>query len=79
MAEKCMALSSKCFTFKPNDNMLNHVFDDLFYHAFITLIAQHAPIISNSQTLSAPPFWRLQIDQPTSTPQTVGYDAFVAL
>jgi hypothetical protein len=79
MAEKCMALSTSSFTFKPDGNMLNYVFDNLSYNAFNTLIAQHAPKLSNSQMLSAPPFWRLQIDRPVNTPQTVGYNAFVAL
>ncbi len=81
MAQKYKALSTfKCSTFQPNDNLLKHVFDDLSYKTSNTLMAQHAPILSDLQidfTLSAPPFWRLQIDRPTSTLQTVGYNAFV--
>jgi len=49
---------------------------------YMALSTQHTPILSDSQidfTLSAPPSWRLQIDRPTSTPQTVGYSAFITL
>jgi hypothetical protein len=57
--------------------MLKHVFDDLSYNTSNTLVAQHTLILSGSLMLSIPPFWRLQINRPTSTPQTVGYSAFV--
>ena len=83
MAKKNMALStSKCFTFKPDNYMLQHVFDDLSYNTSNTLIAQHTPIPSDPQIdsiLSAPPSWRLQIDKPTNMSQTVGYSAFITL
>jgi hypothetical protein len=83
MAKKYMALSTpKCSTSEPDDDMLKHVFDDLSHNTSNILVAQHTPILSGSQIdfmLSAPPSWRLQIDRPTSTPQTVGYSAFVTL
>ncbi len=81
-----MVLStSRCSTLEPDDDMLQHVFDDLPYYTSNTLITQyteHTPILSDSQIdfmLSAPPSWKLQIDRPTSTPQTIGYSAFIAL
>jgi len=78
-----MALStSRYSTFEPDDDMCKHVFDDLSYNTFNTLIAQHTPILSDSQIgfmLSAPPSWRLQIDRPTTLSQTVGYNAFITL
>jgi hypothetical protein len=82
MAKKYLALSTS--TFEPDGVMLKHVFNDLSYNGSDPLITQHTPILSNSQTqidfmLSAPPSWKLQIDRPTSTPQTAGYSAFIAL
>ena len=75
MAKKTIALSTfKCSTLEHND--------DLSYKTSNTLIAEHAHILSDPQIdfmLSAPPSWRLQIDRPTSTPQTVGYNAFITL
>ena len=83
MAQKYMALSTSRYpTFESNDDMLKHVFDDLSNNTSNILIAQHIPILSGSPIdfmLSAPPSWKLQIDRPTSTPQTVGYSAFIAL
>lgn len=79
MAKKYMSLST---SFEPDDDMLKHVFDDLSHNTSNTLIAQHTPILSDPQLdfmLSAPPSWKLQIDKPTNTPQTVGYSAFIAL
>ena len=81
MAKKHMALStSRCSIFEPDDDMLKHVFDDLSYNTSNILITQHTSILSDPQIdfmLSAPPSWKLQIDKPTSTPQTVGYNAFI--
>ena len=79
MAKKFITLSTstnECskFTFESGN--------DLLYNTSNTLIAQNTPILFNSQIgfmLSAPPFWRLQIDKPTSTPQSVGYGTFVTL
>ena len=62
--------------------MLHHVFDDLSYTTSNILITQHTPVLSDPQLdfmLSAPPSWKLQIDRPSNTPQTVGYSAFIAL
>jgi hypothetical protein len=80
--ENMALLTSKCSTFKPNNDMFKHAFDDLSYNTSNSLIAQYTPILSNSQIgfiLLAPPFWRLQIDRPASIPQTVGYGAFIML
>jgi hypothetical protein len=83
MANRYLALStSRCSTLEPDNDMLKHVFDDLSHNTSNTLITQHTPILSGSQIdfmLSAPPSWKLQIDRPTSTPQTVGYNAFITL
>lgn len=74
LAKTYMALSTfRCSTLEPDNDMLKHVFENLSYNTPNTLMAQHSPILSNSQidfTLSAPPSWRLLIDRPSSTPNS---------
>jgi len=81
MVQRLMASSTpKCHTSELDKNSPKYIFTDL--SSIDTLHVQQTHNLSNPliyPMLSAPPPWKLDVDRPIGTPQTVGYNVFFIL